>query len=63
MEGWGLCFGVCQQFYTMYISPGLRGGNRLADGSLLTVTAILVRIQAKREGGDFILLCFDIFIP
>ena len=63
MEGWGLCVGVCQQFYTMYISPGLREGKRLADGSLLTVTAILVRIQAKREGGDFILLCFDIFIP
>ena len=62
MEGWGLCFGVCQQFYTMYISPGLRGGNRLADGSLLMVTAILVRIQAKREGGGYVLVCFNIFI-
>ena len=36
----------------MKISPGLRGGNWLAGGSLLTVTAILVRIQAEREGGD-----------
>ena len=62
MEGWGLCFGVCQQFYTMYISPGLRGGKRLADGSLLTVTAILVRIQAKREGGGYVLVCFNRFI-
>ena len=59
MEVWGLCFGVCQQFYTMYISPGLRGGNRLADDSLLTVTAILICIQAKREGGDFVLVCFN----
>ena len=62
MEGWGLCFGVCQQFYTMYISPGLRGGNRLADDSLLTVTAILICIQAKREGGGYVLVCFNIFI-
>ena len=54
MEEWGLCFGVCQQFYTMYISPGLRGGNRLADGSLLTVTAILVRIQAEWRGGGYV---------
>ena len=46
----------------MYISPELRGGNRLADGSLLTVTAILVRIQAEREGGDYGLVCFNIFI-
>ena len=62
MEGWGLCFGVCQQFYTMYISPGLRGGNRLADGSLLTVTAILICIHAKREVGGYVLVCFNIFI-
>ena len=100
-EVWGFGFGVCQQFYTMYISPGmrggtglpvalyspsrrfwtaykrnwrvwicfpyvstiklsmyefpgLRGGNRLSDESLLTVTAILIRIQAERESRDFI---------
>ena len=46
----------------MYISPWLRGGNRLAGGSLLTVTAILVRIQAEREGGDLVLACFNICI-
>ena len=46
----------------MKISPGLRGGNRLAGGSLLTVTAILVRIQAEREGGNYVLVCFNIFI-
>ena len=46
----------------MYISPGLRGGNRLADGSLLMVTVILVRIQAKPEGGGYVLVCFNIFI-
>ena len=45
----------------MIISPGLRGGNRLAGGSLLTVAAILVRIQVEREGGDYVLVCFNIF--
>ena len=34
--------------------PGLRGGNRLAGGSLRTVAAVLVCIQAEREGGDFV---------
>ena len=52
----------------MNISPGLRGGNQLAAGSLLAVAAILVRIQAavvlvciqvEREGGDFVLVCFN----
>ena len=51
--GWGLCFGVFQHFYTMNISPGLRGGNQLAGGSLVAVAAILIRIQAEREGRDF----------
>ena len=46
----------------MYISPELLGCNRLADCSLLTVTAILVRIQAKRESGGYVLVCFNIFI-
>ena len=58
-EGWRFDFGVCQQFYTMYISPGLRGGNRLAGGSLLTVAAILDRIQAKLEGVDLVSVCFN----
>ena len=45
------------------ISPGLSGGHPLADESLLTITAILVRTQAERESRDFILLCFNFFIP
>ena len=58
-EGWRFGFGVCQQFYTMYNSPGLRGGNRLAGGSLLTVAAILDRIQAELEGVDLVSVCFN----
>ena len=57
--GWGFCFGVCQQFYTMYISPGLREGNLFVRDSLLTDAAVLVCIQAEREGGDFVLVCFS----
>ena len=37
----------------MYVSPRLRGGNRFAGGSLVTFAAILVRLQAERDGGDF----------
>ena len=47
----------------MKISPGLRGGNRLAGGSLLAVVAILIRIQAEREGGEFVMVCINNFIP
>ena len=44
-EGWGFGLGVCQQFYIMNFSPGLRGRKQLAGGSLLlAVAAILVRI-------------------
>ena len=43
-KGCGFGFSLCQQLYTMYISPGLREGNRLAGGSLLTVAVILARI-------------------
>ena len=57
--GWGFGFGVCQHLYIMYISPGLRGGNRLAGGSLLTVAAILDRIQAELEGVDLVSVCFN----
>ena len=42
---------------------GLRGLNRLAGGSLCTVAAILVRIQAERKGGDLVLVCVNNFIP
>ena len=58
-EEWGFGFGVCQQFYTMYLSPGLRGGNRLAGGSLLTVAAILDRIQAELKSVDLVSVCFN----
>ena len=34
----------------MYISPGLREGNLFVGDSLLTVAAVLVRIQAERKG-------------
>ena len=47
----------------MYISPRLRGGNRFAGGSLETFATILVRLQADREGGDFVLASFNNFIP
>ena len=58
--GWGFCFGVCQQFCTMYISPGLREGNLFVGDSQLTVAAVLVCMQAEREGGDSVLVCSTI---
>ena len=42
---------------------GLHRVNRLAGGSLRTVAAILVRIQAERKCGDLVLLCVNNFIP
>ena len=53
-EGWGFGYDIFFFFFTLNISPGLRGGHPLADESLLTVTAILIRIQAERESRDFI---------
>ena len=47
----------------MSFSPGLRGGNQLAGGSLLAVAAILIRIQVEREGGGYVLVCVNNFIP
>ena len=43
----------------MYDSRRLRGWNRFAGGSLVTLTSILVRLQAKREGGDYVLASSD----
>ena len=54
-EGGDFVLAFFQQFYTMYISPRLRGGNRFAGGSLVMFAAILVRLQAEWEGGDFVL--------
>ena len=62
-EGWVFGFGVCQQFYTMYISSGLCGGNRLTGGSLHAVAAILDRIGAERKVGDLVLANLNIFLP
>ena len=39
----------------MYDSRWLREWNLFAGGSLVTFASILVRLQAKREGGDFVL--------
>ena len=50
--------GVCQHFYTMYISLGLRRENRLPGGSLLTVVAIFVRIQVEQKGGNLVAAFF-----
>ena len=61
--GCGFCIGVFPIIFTMYISPRLRGGNRFAGGSLETFAAILVRLQAEREGGDFVLASFQLFSP
>ena len=43
----------------MYDSRRLRGRNRFTDGSLVTFASILVRLQAKREGGDYVLAPFN----
>ena len=43
----------------MYDSRRLRGWNRFAGGSLVTLTSILVPLQAKREGGDYVLASFN----
>ena len=39
-------------------SRRLRGWNRFAGGSVVTFASILVRLQAKREVGDFVLGSF-----
>ena len=46
----------------MYNSRRLRGWNRFAGDSLVTFASILVRLQAKREVGDFVLAPFNKFI-
>ena len=43
----------------MYDSRRMRGWNRVAGGSLVTFASILVRLQAKREGGDYVLASFN----
>ena len=43
----------------MYDSRRLRGWNRFTGGSLVTFASILVRLQAKREGADYVLASFN----
>ena len=43
----------------MYDARQLRGWNRFAGGSLVTFASTLVRLQAKREVGDYVLASFD----
>ena len=49
-------------FASIYDSRRLRGWNRFASGSLVTFASILVRLQAKREDGDFVLASFNVFM-
>ena len=48
--------------YAVYDSPRLRGWNRFAGGSMVTFASILVRLQAKREGGDYVLASINKFM-
>ena len=48
--------------YTVYDSRRLRGGNHFPGSSLVPFAAILVRLQAKQEGGVFVLASFNKFI-
>ena len=43
----------------MYDSHRLRGWHRFAGGSVVTFASILVRLQAKREVGDYVLASFN----
>ena len=54
-------FYVIRFFFPMYISPGLRGENRVTGGAILAAAALIVCIHAEREGVKFILVCFNIF--
>ena len=57
-----MCCDVFQQRYTVYDSRRLRGWNRFVGGSLVTLASILVRLQAKRGGGDYVLASFNKFM-
>ena len=53
---WFWC--VSTILYHVHFSRAARG-NRLAGASLLTVAAILDRIQAELEGVDLVSVCFN----
>ena len=42
-------------------SRRLRGWNRFTSGSLVTFASILVRLQAKREGAEYVSASFNKF--
>ena len=46
----------------MYDSRRLRGWNLFAGSSLVTFAAVLVRLQAKRGVGDYVLASFNNFM-
>ena len=46
----------------MYDSRRLRGWNLFSGGSLVTFASILVLLQAKREGDDYVLASFIKFM-
>ena len=46
----------------MYDSRRLRDWNRFTGGSVVTFASILVRLQAKREVGDYVLASFNEFM-
>ena len=60
-EGRNFVLASFQQFYTTYISPRLRGGNRFTGSSLESFAVISVRLQAELEGGDFVVASFQQF--
>ena len=57
-----ILFWHLKQIYTVYDSRRLRGWNMFAGGSLATFASILVRLQAKREGGNYVLASFNEFM-
>ena len=60
--GWWLCLSVFQQIYAVYDSRRLRGWDRFTGGSLVTFASILVRLQAKKEVGGYLLASFNKFM-
>ena len=45
--------------YSLYNSRRLRVWNRFTGGTLVTFAFILVRLQAKREVGGYVLVYFN----
>ena len=54
-----LFWGSSNIFIPCIFLPGCAGGTGFAGGSLETFAAILVRLQAGREGGNFVLAYFQ----